>query len=181
MVNQLQASDLERVFRALAFAADKHRDQRRKDEEASPYINHPIALARILVEVGHVVDVETLCAAILHDTIEDTDTTADELEQHFGKTISDIVQEVTDDGTLRKAERKHAQVVHAPHKSYKAKLVKLADKISNLTDISRSHPVGWTHERVVEYFDWAHAVVDGLRGVNPALEEEFDRVHAQRP
>ena len=127
-------SELTLVLKALEFAAHKHRDQRRKDPAASPYINHPIALANVLVNEGGVTDVEVLAAALLHDTVEDTATTPEELEEQFGARIARIVAEVTDDKALPKAERKRLQVVHAAELSREAKLVKLADKICNLRD-----------------------------------------------
>src|SRR5574341_1153174 len=105
--------ELALLLKALAFAAHKHRDQRRKDPEASPYINHPIALADVLVNEGGVRDIEVLCAALLHDTLEDTDTTLRELEQAFNARIADIVAEVTDDKTLPRAEHKRLQIEHA--------------------------------------------------------------------
>ena len=139
-------SDTTLILRAAAFAARKHRDQRRKDAEASPYINHPLELARVLAEVGGVTDAATLCAALLHDTIEDTKTTRDELVGAFGEEIAALVAEVTDDKNLLKAERKRMQVEHAATISDKAKRVKLADKISNLTDVANSPPADWSLE-----------------------------------
>ena len=174
------SDDLDRLFRALAFAAHKHRDQRRKGAEASPYINHPIAVARALASEAGVTDVDVLCAALLHDTLEDTETTAAELREHFGEPVAALVAEVTDDRTLAQAARKAAQVAHAPHLSPGAKLVKLADKLCNLRDVLTSPPQGWDHERKRAYFDWAAEVVAGLRGVNPALERAFDEVCARR-
>jgi GTP diphosphokinase / guanosine-3',5'-bis(diphosphate) 3'-diphosphatase len=175
------ATDLALVLRASAFAAHKHRNQRRKDVDASPYINHPLTLANVLANEGGVVDAVTLCAALLHDTVEDTDTMADELQREFGAGICGVVLEVTDDRTLAKAERKRLQIEHAAVISDRAKLVKLADKISNLRDVATSPPAGWPLERRREYFDWAKAVVDRLRGVHPGLEAAFDRAYAQRP
>ena len=174
-------ADLSLLLRALAFAAHKHRDQRRKDVAASPYINHPIALADVLVNEGGVEEIEVLCAALLHDTIEDTDTTRDEVAGAFGERVAAIVAEVTDDKTLAKAERKEAQVEHAAHISREAKLVKLADKICNLRDVVAHPPAGWSLERRREYFDWAKRVVDRLRGAHPGLEAVFDAAHARRP
>ena len=169
------------LITALAFAADKHKNQRRKDADASPYINHPIALANLLLNEAGVEDQRVLIAAVLHDTIEDTDTTEQELVKHFGKDVADIVLEVTDDKTLPKAERKQLQIEHAAHISRRAKLVKLADKICNLRDISASPPADWSIQRKQEYFDWAKAVVDGLRGVHPGLEHLFDKAYEGRP
>ncbi|WP_153138291.1 HD domain-containing protein [Paraburkholderia agricolaris] len=162
------------VIRAIAFAADRHRNQRRKDADASPYVNHPIALANVLANEGEIEDEDVLVAAILHDTIEDTETTEHELVHLFGQRVANIVSEVTDDKSLLKAERKRLQVEHAAHISSRAKLVKLADKICNLRDVAQNPPADWPLERKQEYFDWAKAVVDGLRGAHPGLETLFD-------
>ena len=171
-------SDTTLILRAAAFAARKHRDQRRKDAEASPYINHPLELARVLAEVGGVTDAATLCAALLHDTVEDTDTTFDELQREFGAEIAALVAEVTDDKSLPKTERKRLQIDHATNLSPAAKRVKLADKICNLTDVATSPPVGWSLERRREYFVWAKAVIDRLRGIDARLEAAFDAAYA---
>ncbi len=159
---------------ALRFAADRHRGQRRKDAEASPFINHPIDVAELLAGVGGVSDPVTLQAGILHDTLEDTRTTGEELEARFGPEVRRVVEEVTDDKRLPKAERKRLQIVHAPDLSRRARLVELADKISNVRAIAESPPTGWTRERRREYLDWAAHVIAGCRGANPALERLFD-------
>jgi GTP diphosphokinase / guanosine-3',5'-bis(diphosphate) 3'-diphosphatase len=171
----LSYSATRKVFAALAFAAHKHRDQRRKDAEASPYINHPIALANLLVSEGGIIDHVVLCAAILHDTIEDTETSHAELVAAFGKEIADVVAEVTDDKSLPKAERKQLQILHAAHASAEAKLVKLADKTCNLCDLARTPPADWSDERRRDYVEWAKSVVAGVRGISPGLEAAFDR------
>jgi GTP diphosphokinase / guanosine-3',5'-bis(diphosphate) 3'-diphosphatase len=163
------------LFKALAFSAKKHTKQRRKDLDQSPYINHPIALANILSKRG-IVDGNVLCAAILHDTIEDTETTEKELVEEFGKKITSIVLEVTDDKNLEKSVRKQKQIEHAATISHEAKLVKLADKIANLTDILDSPPSDWPMERKNEYFQWAKAVVNNLRGTHSGLEKDFDNL-----
>ena len=175
------ATDLERLIDALAFAAQKHRDQRRKDVEASPYINHPIALARVLSVEGGIDDVDVLCAALLHDTIEDTETTEDELLSRFGPRVTALVLAVTDDKSLSQLERKELQVEHAACLPREAQLVKLADKICNLRDVAGSPPPDWPLERQRAYFDWAKRVIDQLRGAHAGLEECFDRAHAARP
>ncbi len=173
-------SQLGTFVKAVAFAADKHRNQRRKDADASPYINHPIALANVLANEGGVDDATVLCAAVLHDTIEDTETTADEIRALFGPKVAAVVLEVTDDKSLEKQVRKQRQVEHAPHISTEAKLVKLADKISNVRDILASPPADWSAERKQTYFEWAARVVDGLRGVHPGLESVFDGLYARQ-
>jgi guanosine-3',5'-bis(diphosphate) 3'-pyrophosphohydrolase len=177
--------DLPLLLKALAFAAHKHRDQRRKDAGASPYINHPIALADVLVNEAGVTDIEVLCAALLHDTVEDTATTHEELVNAFGSRIARVVAEVTDDQALPKAERKRLQVERAAGLSAEAKLVKLADKICNLRDVVERPPASWDAGRRLEYFDWAKNVVDGLRG-DPAaemrrLEKAFDAAYDRKP
>lgn len=168
-----------KLLRSIAFAAHKHRDQRRKGADASPYINHPIAVADLLATSGAVLDADVLCAAILHDTLEDTATSFEELRDAFGERIAGMVREVTDDKALDKAVRKQLQVEHAPHLSPGAKLVKLADKICNLREILDSPP-DWPVRRKREYFDWATAVVAGLRGTNVTLEEAFDDLLRRR-
>ncbi|ORX94316.1 guanosine-3',5'-bis 3'-pyrophosphohydrolase MESH1-like protein [Basidiobolus meristosporus CBS 931.73] len=161
----------------LNFAAQKHATQRRKDPEQTPYINHPIIVANALAEAG-VDDLATLQAAILHDTVEDTETTLDELTKVFGAEVSKLVEECTDDKHLSKDERKRLQIVTAKSKSEKARRVKLADKLSNLRDLQRVAPVGWTKERVQEYFIWAKNVTDECAGACPKIEEQLKEIYA---
>ena len=172
--------DLVLILEAAAFAADKHRRQRRKDAEASPYINHPLALADILAREGSISDARVIAAALLHDTVEDTETSIAELESRFGEDVAAIVAEVTDDKSLPKDERKRLQVVKARSKSREAKLVKLADKIANLRDLHSAPPAAWSEERREDYFFWAKDVVAGLRGASPELEALFDQEFAKR-
>ncbi len=171
--------DLDMLLRALNFAATKHRNQRRKGRDTSPYVNHPIHVLTLLWEVGQVRAVPTLAAAVLHDTLEDTDTTTAELEQHFGAEVRTLVQEVSDDKSLPKDARKQLQIEHAPHISVQAKLIKLADKIDNIRDIVLDPPADWSHARLVAYLDWSIQVVAGLRGCNAALEARYDQVLAE--
>jgi GTP diphosphokinase / guanosine-3',5'-bis(diphosphate) 3'-diphosphatase len=177
----INEAELKLLFKALAFAANKHKDQRRKDVDSSPYINHPISLVNILCNEAQVTDVVTICGALLHDTVEDTETTAEELEREFNKGIRDIVMDVTDDKCLRKEQRKQAQIDHAPQISDRAKLVKLADKISNMRDVLDNPPADWSLQRSKAYFDWSLQVIDQLRGAHAGLEALFDAVYAQRP
>jgi len=161
------------LLKALSFAADKHRFQRRKDTEETPYINHPIRVALTLAEIGGETNNDLLTAAVLHDTIEDTQTTAAELEEHFGRTVLDLVLEVTDDKNLSKEERKRHQVLNAPLKSILAKKLKLADKICNVYDILNHPPGNWSVERRLNYLTWAENVMAGLKDANPLLEEHL--------
>jgi guanosine-3',5'-bis(diphosphate) 3'-pyrophosphohydrolase len=177
----IEIDDLKLLIKAADFAADKHRKDKRKGVDASPYINHPIALARILCDEGDVTDIEVICAALLHDTVEDTATTFGELESEFGMAIRKIVEEVTDDKSLEKLERKKLQVENAAKASNKARLVKLADKIANLRDLDNDPPADWDLQRRQEYFDWAKRVIDALRGTHPVLERLFDDASAKRP
>ncbi|OZJ04517.1 hypothetical protein BZG36_02242 [Bifiguratus adelaidae] len=167
------------LLTTIDFAARKHINQRRKDPQQSPYIVHPIGVAKLLADAG-VTKLETLQAAILHDTVEDTETTLEELQKVFGRRVRDIVEECTDDKRLPKAERKRLQVVNSPHKSLEAKQVKLADKLYNLRDLTSATPVGWSKERVQEYFEWAKQVVDGIRGTNDVLEAQLDELFKAR-
>lgn len=167
-------TDMARILRAAEFAALKHREQRRKDPASSPYINHPLNVAAVLADAGGVEDADLLIAAILHDTVEDTQTTPAELRAHFGDAVEHLVAEVTDDKSLPKEKRKELQVAHAPHKSDAAKQLKLADKICNVRDMTDDSPAGWPPARKVQYLDWATKVISGCRGVNPELERLFD-------
>lgn len=168
-----------RVLAALEFAAKKHRDQRRKGVEASPYINHIIRVTRLLAGTGGVRDVEMLCAAALHDTIEDTETSAGEIEHGFGAGVRALVQEVTDEKNLPKGERKRRQVRRAPTLSTRARQLKIADKIANIEDIAMAPPMGWSMERRRDYLTWAEEVVDACRGVNANLEARWDATLAE--
>lgn len=164
------------LLRAVSFAADRHRNQRRKGVEASPYINHPIQVAEIIARIGNVDDLTILVAAILHDTVEDTETTFDEIENAFGSEVRDLVVEVTDDKSIPKAERKKRQVEHTARISDRAKLIKIADKACNVHDVAHFPPVDWSAQRQAEYLEWASQVVDGCRGTNRHLERYFDEV-----
>lgn len=174
-------ASLAMFVRALAFASVKHSHQRRKDANASPYINHPIALVSILAVEAGIDDPDVLCAALLHDTLEDTDTSIEELIENFGPAIAGIVAEVSDDKSLPKDERKRLQIEHAPQLSPPARLVKIADKIANLRDVADNPPADWPLDRRQQYFDWAKQVVDAMPDMPPSLRALFDATYAQRP
>jgi len=174
-----QPNPFQLVFAALRFAAHKHRDQRRKGEEGSPYLHHCIEVADTLAGVGNVDDPEVLAAAVLHDTLEDTETTPEELAAHFGERVRRIVEEVSDDRTLTRDRRRAIQVEKAPGLSREAKLIKLADKICNVSDVALAPPVGWSLERRAEYAEWTAQVVAGCRGTSAPLEERYARCLAE--
>lgn len=177
-IDNLSHSDFGIFLKALRFASIKHSDQRRKGKSQKPYINHPIQVAEILWESGEY-DLPTLVAALLHDTVEDTGTKPEELEEQFGKTVRDLVMEVTDDKSLPKDRRKDLQVLTASHKSERARRIKLADKISNLLEMIYDPPANWGRKRRRDYYDWTERVIDGLRGPNPILEARYDEVLAE--
>jgi GTP diphosphokinase / guanosine-3',5'-bis(diphosphate) 3'-diphosphatase len=176
---EFKAKDIEMILSALKFSAGKHRNQRRKDAEASPYINHPIQVAELLWNVGEVRDIVVILGALLHDTIEDTQTSPEEIEQFFGKEVLELVLEVTDDKRLSKTERKRLQIVQAPNKSTRAKQLKMSDKICNVRDITNTPPKDWPFERRWEYLDWTESVIHGVRGANKKLEALYDKVLAE--
>ncbi|MCX6080113.1 MAG: HD domain-containing protein [Chloroflexi bacterium] len=164
------------LLKAIHFSADKHRDQRRKNAIHSPYINHPIEVTQWLWDVGGIRDSTTLISAVLHDTLEDTQTTKEEITLNFGDMVLAVVLEVTDDKSLPKLVRKKLQIEHAPNMSFHAKLIKLADKSCNLSDLILSPPSLWNLERKKNYLRWTEEVVAGLRGTNAALENKYDEI-----
>jgi len=166
--------DLHAVLEAARFAAEKHANQKRKGAAAEPYINHLLEVALLVSMALSEPDANLVIAALLHDTVEDTDTTRDELLQRFGVDVADLVMEVTNDKSLPKAERKRLQVQNAPKKSTRAQIIKLADKTSNLRSILASPPADWSQQRRKEYFEWAREVVNALSSPNPLLRAEFE-------
>ena len=171
-------SDTIRLLNAAQFAARRHRAQKRKGSAGEPYINHPIAVADLIATIGRVSDSLTLAAALLHDTVEDTDATIEDIEREFGAEVRAIVAELTDDKSLPSEERKRLQIVNAPNASRRAKIIKLADKSVNVADIASDPPPHWPVERRRAYVEWAILVVAGCRGANTALEKHFDGVAA---
>ena len=176
-MNELYRVDqMDELLKVLNFAAEKHQQQRRKGKKQLPYINHPIKVALLLWDVGGVHEIEVLIAALLHDTLEDTDATPSEIHALCGEAVLTLIQEVTDDKSLPKHIRKQLQIEHAAKVSHNAKMIKLADKACNVYDLSHESPAGWSLDRIIEYMNWSDAVVDNLRGTNQQLEEEYDRV-----
>lgn len=167
-------SALRMVSEAAELAARRHNGMARKGRGSEPYINHLAEVANLLAEVTDGADAELVAAGWLHDTIEDTETTREELAQKFSARVADLVVECTDDMSLPKAERRRKQIVDAPHKSASAKLIKIADKISNT--LARIVPQPSEHERddLADYVAWAEKVVAGCRGVNASLDRKFN-------
>ena len=163
------------LLSAVLFAADRHSEQKRKGTAKTPYINHLIAVAEVLASHG-VDDLITLQAALLHDTIEDTETRPAELDSAFGAEVCSVVLEVTDDKQLDKAERKRLQIAKSAQLSDRAKIVKLGDMICNVTDVASNPPVDWPLERRIEYLAWTEQVARGCRGVHERLEEHYETV-----
>lgn len=164
------------LMEAINFAAIKHRDQRRKDVHKTPYINHPVGVAYLLWKEGGVTDASVLQAAFLHDTVEDTDTSFEELERVFGADVRNLVAEVSDDKSLPKLERKRLQIENASKKSPRARLVSYGDKLYNLRDLNKCTPEGWSEVRVQEYFDWSGSVLRNMLGANDKLEAALEQV-----
>ncbi|ORY75006.1 HD domain-containing protein 3 [Leucosporidium creatinivorum] len=186
MSSSSSSSDTLLLLETAHFAAIAHAKQVRKNHARTPYINHPLDVARRIAAPGSTLSpsppVHILQAAMLHDVVEDTEYTADDIEARFGKRVRDIVMECSDDPSLNKAARKQAQIDHAPHKSWDAKHVKLADKLSNLTDLSSPGgvPIGWTRERVEEYFQWGKRVTDAIgKDANPGLSEQLEELYTK--
>ncbi|PIC54786.1 hypothetical protein L5515_002804 [Caenorhabditis briggsae] len=163
------------VMKATDFAARRHRHQKRKDN-ATPYINHPIGVMYILTNEAKVYDPVTLAGAVLHDVVEDTKTTLEEIQKEFGDEVLEVVKECTDDKGLAKQERKKLQIENYGKHSHRAKLVHLADKLYNLRDLERKAPIGWDKKRVTEYFKWAREVIGQMKGTNESLEYALDDV-----
>jgi len=161
------------LLEAICYAAEQHKYQRRKGFAKIPYINHPLKVARLIYKFKPHVEESILLAAILHDTIEDTDTTAEILENKFGAEVAQLVLEVTDDKTLDEPSRKQKQIDKAPFLSDGAKIIKIADKICNMLDLLH-YPIKWTDERKIRYMKWSKDVVIHCKGICPDLDKEFD-------
>lgn len=175
--NSSEAQSIQLVARAAYFAAHAHRRQRRKDQDATPYINHLTEVAYLLAEAG--CDAEVVAAGYLHDTIEDVEITYEMLAEEFGQRVADLVRVVTDDKALPKLARKEMQVEHAAHAGPAQAALKMADKISNLRSLRKSPPAGWSEERLQEYIDWAHRVVSSLPHRNPVLYEHYEAIRKE--
>jgi len=168
-------ADIQRITSAAHFAAVQHADQRRKGKAGEPYINHLIEVADLVASSLTEPDTNLIMAAFIHDVVEDTPTTNQEVAERFGPDVAALVAEVTDDKSLPKAERKRLQIETAPKKSKRAQSIKVVDKISNLRAILHSPPTDWDQQLKKEYVAWAKKVVDGLTEPNAILKVEFEK------
>ncbi|MBM3198113.1 MAG: bifunctional (p)ppGpp synthetase/guanosine-3',5'-bis(diphosphate) 3'-pyrophosphohydrolase [Chlamydiae bacterium] len=168
---ELSAQEAKKVRQAAVFAAQKHKDQLKKNKEQTPYIVHPLGVAEQIMRIGGSYDADILIAALLHDSIENTDTTYEEIEQKFGSKVAGYVREVTEDQTLPLKVRKKLQIIHAFHQSQGATLIKLSDKLHNLHTLMVDPPAGWSQDKTDQYFQWAQAVIDNLPESNLPLKE----------
>jgi guanosine-3',5'-bis(diphosphate) 3'-pyrophosphohydrolase len=163
----------DQIQEALIFSAQKHQHQTRRNRK-TPYIVHPIGVACQLLETGNVRDPEVLIAALLHDTVEDTHTTLDEIRAIFGEQVASFVAEVSDDKSLPKARRKELQIEKAPYKTHGAAQIKLADALCNLIDLTEEPPFNWSQTRKENYCRWAQSVTNSLPKVNLPLKQKVD-------
>lgn len=169
--------DLHSILEAAVFAAEKHAPQKRKGAAGEPYINHLLEVAELVSSALTQPDPNLVMAALLHDTVEDTGVTKEQLTERFSLDVATLVMECTDDKSLPKAERKRLQIVHAPGISARAQVIKLADKISNLRSMLYSPPADWDLDRRRQYFEWARQVVTALSHPDPVLLAEFERTY----
>lgn len=172
----ITAQEVAEICSGIDFAAEKHRLQTRKNKEKTPYISHPLGVAYNLMEIGDVRESSIIVGALLHDTVEDTQTTFEEIENKFGKQVASLVKEVTDDKSLAQEARKRLQVINAAHKSKGAAQIKLADKLFNLNDLFNNPPADWTQTRIDRYYEWAQSVVDRLPKANDKLQDAIEDV-----
>lgn len=175
-LSDLSEEDVERVLDAADFAAEKHEGQSRKDAQKTPYILHPIGVAHYVLDVAGVSTPEILMGALLHDTVEDTNTTFAEIQEVFGPDVEGYVREVTDDKTLSRAEQMRNQIERAHEKSEGAALIKMADKLYNVSDTVLNPPPSWSTEKKDSYVQFARQVVENLPPVSPELKEAFDQI-----
>ncbi|EFO18322.1 hypothetical protein LOAG_10172 [Loa loa] len=164
------------IIEAVDLAARRHRQQRRKDAAQTPYVNHPIGVAYILTSEGQITDTTTIIAAILHDIVEHTKTTDEEIRKMFGDEIADIVKECTMVRSMKREARMKSELEKASKLSHKAKLVQLADKLNNIRDIERGTPLGWTKQHVTEYIIFAKDLLSKIRGIHGPLESALDDI-----
>ncbi len=174
----LREADVVKILQAVSFAAEKHQSQFRKNATKTPYVIHPIGVANHVVAIGEVYDVDVIIAALLHDVMDGTDATYDEIAVYFGLEVAKYVQEVTGDLTLSDKEQKKRQIIEAPNQSKGATIIRLADKLHNISTLMKDPSQGWSQDRLDGYFVWVHAVIDHLPCVNDPLKEAVHKTIA---
>jgi guanosine-3',5'-bis(diphosphate) 3'-pyrophosphohydrolase len=172
----LKAEEIDAIFNAIDFAAEKHRLQLRQNKEKTPYISHPLGVTYNLMHYGEVSDAAVIIGALLHDTVEDTQTTFEEIEKLFGKDAVSYVREMTDDKKLAKMERKRLQVIKASKQSKGAAQINLADKLFNVVDLFHNPPEEWSRTRIDRYYQWVQAVIDRLPAASDPIKKEIQAV-----
>ena len=171
-------AELRRLTKALLFAAEAHRNQRRKGAAQEPYLNHLIEVVDLVVQATGGTDMDMVIAALLHDVVEDTPTTYEDVAASFGERVTELVRENSDNMSLPKAERRRARIAAMALKSREARIVKMADVISNLRAIAVSPPAGWSAERKLGYLEGCRQLVDAGRGTEATIERIFDETAA---
>jgi ribosome-associated translation inhibitor RaiA len=172
----LKIKEITKIYDAIDFATDKHRLQTRKNKEKTPYIAHPLGVAYNVIHFGEVKECAVIIGALLHDTVEDTQTTFDEIEKTFEKEVASLVREMTDDKKLASNERKRLQVIEASKKSKGATQIHLADKLYNVVDLLQNPPEGWSRTRIERYYQWVQSVIDRLPQANNKLKDATQKV-----
>lgn len=172
----MTALEIQEICSGVDFASEKHRFQTRKNKEKTPYIMHPIGVAYNLMKTGEIRDAGVIIGALLHDTVEDTQTTFEEIEKKFGSQIAGYVREVTDDKSLSQESRKRFQVINASHKSKGAAQIKLADQLFNLNDLINNSPPDWSQTRIDRYYEWSQSVIDRLPVANEKLLNAVEEI-----
>ncbi|MES2200572.1 MAG: HD domain-containing protein [Chlamydiota bacterium] len=174
----LSEADVGKILQAVSFAAEKHKSQFRKNANKTPYVIHPIGVANHIVSIGNVYEVDVVIAALLHDVMDGTDATYEEIATYFGLKVVEYIQEVTGELTLSDKEQKKQQIIEAPHQSREVAIIKLADKLHNISTLIKDPSQGWSQDSLDGYFQWVHAVVDHLPDVNDPLKEAVHKTIA---
>jgi (p)ppGpp synthase/HD superfamily hydrolase len=163
---------IEKLFEALEYASKLHKDQRRKGNGGSPYVNHLIEVASLLSRVAEVTDHEVIIAAILHDVLEDTEAREGDIFDRFGGTVLAYVKHVTDDKLLSLEKRRIAQLKSIENSSSQIQLIKLADHCSNIASL----PPSWDRARLESYISWSHSIAVHCYSAS----EELAKVYKKR-
>ena len=166
---EVDGGKVDKLLQTLYFAAKAHKSQKRKGDGGVPYINHLIEVATLLSLEAGVTDIEVLQAAVLHDVLEDTPVTLDELNDVFGERVAGLIEAVTDDKSLSLEQRRQKQVDMISCASPEVKLIKLADHCSNIVCI----PDTWVANRVEQYKMWSFEVASKCFSISDRLAKIY--------